>query len=86
LETQRTAAGLNSSANAVNAKAATGIPITGRCESTVKYQATGSSNSSAKTASPRPPRHPASKAQPAANTAPPASANHAAVPNPLIPR
>lgn len=86
LDTQRTAAGLNSSANTVNAKAATGIPIGARCESTVKYQATGSSNSSANTARPRPQRRPVSNDQPAASTAPPAMANHAAVPNPLIPR
>ena len=84
--TQRTAAGLNSSANAVNAKTATGIPISARCESTVRYQATGSSNSSANTASPRPQRRPTSNDQPAASTALPARANHAAVPNPLIPR
>src|ERR1700723_3422961 len=70
-DNQRNVAGLNNNANAINATAATGTPNSARCEPTVRYHDTGSSNSSANTASPRPQRLPVSRAQPAARTAPP---------------
>ena len=85
-DNQRNVAGLNNNANTISATAATGTPNSARCEPTVRYHATGSSNSSANTASPRPQRLPVSRAQPAASTAPPATANHTAVPKPLATR
>src|SRR5271156_1615565 len=85
-DNQRNVAGLNNNANTISATAATGTPNSDRGESTVRYHATGSSNSPGNPAGPRPQRLPVSRAEPAASTAPPATANHTAVPKPLATR